>query len=341
MAVWRILPLQQRRQDLPLIYVKHDLSNRGYTLMITDLVNIWAELLEWRAVVKRSLNDATSVDLLEADQHSVFIDRLTAALLGEAGTSIALQPVGTGKELVLQTTTPLEAPFKPLVWRFHLSPGSSDSLAQELTVPTLLSLQRGRDDSAELVTRLQEKDRVIEKMRGKLQGIGVALDDVFPNVVPGVRGAKLAKNDDLFNKYVKGLAAFDPQAFTKQRGLSGPSKASQRSSTILRDGLDCTHCPSWTPPGAWWDDLAAGSASQNLSMVPDSQPKTASLTRGESTDDFNVGTFSPGLSSLISIRLRTIARTLLIVQDLFKKVNTMMRPRCPRKLHLFHVHPHL
>ncbi|KXJ96132.1 hypothetical protein Micbo1qcDRAFT_158335, partial [Microdochium bolleyi] len=68
----------------------------SYTIHVTDLATVWTESLDKKGILKRSLVEETSIDLIDADaeQWSVFLAKLGAAFdpgsPDHAGTSLTL-----------------------------------------------------------------------------------------------------------------------------------------------------------------------------------------------------------------------------------------------------------
>ena len=288
MPVWKSLPVSQRNYRGPPLYIKHDIHNQGYDIGVTDLTRIWNETLVWKKIVLRSLQEDIAIDLTQSDQQGIFLGYLRGAIEGASQTSLAIFPGQVESQLIFRLNVKLPGNFKPLVWNAYLQLQPQEQTAEQLTLPALHSLQEAREEVADLIKCLHEKDRVIGKLMDKFKSTGLGLDDVFPNAGPTVRGQRPAKNHSIFYKYVPGLKEFDNHEFQESRKVIHASDDSPAPSRILKDGLDCIHHTSWKPPGMWWQNLASESESQDPSFVPDSQPKPASLPVRESTNGFEV-----------------------------------------------------
>ena len=292
MAVWKPLGLSSKTTALPKLYIKHEVSEQGYEIALTDLSCLWNERLDWREVVQRSLNDGTTIDLLEPDQHRIFITYMQNALEGGEHTTLALFQGHEPSHLTLRLGSKLPGGFQPLQWHVQLIRQSPNDLAEQLTVPALIAFQEAQDASKELARLLSEKDQVIETLMAKIKNIGIPLEDLFPRVVPITKGRRAAKPDEsLFYKKVPGLQKFEPGEFHDLRLIrQKPGKPSAQDD-LLKDGLDCTHSPQWKAVNEWWHGLPPPTEQPELLLVPDSQPKPPSLPYGESTHDFEVSPF--------------------------------------------------
>ena len=284
MAKWLPLSLSQKDYRGPPLYVKPEIREKGYRVAITDVVRIWEEVLDWKEVVKRSLNENTAIDLLEDDQRSVFFDYLRSPFAGETDTALAIYPGRRDTELTLRLHAKLPPPFNTLVWNFYLKIQPQECLAEAFTFPALLRLKESEESNTLLMNGLREKDRVIAKLMNRLQSMRVALSDVYPNIRPP-KGKSSHKDDSIFHRKVAGLKPFDEEQLHEAK-KAPPS--SDTTANLLVNGLDPAGDMGWRAPKAWWDHIASEHESMEICFVPDSQPKASSLPTRERTQEPDV-----------------------------------------------------
>ncbi|RYP67733.1 hypothetical protein DL771_007066 [Monosporascus sp. 5C6A] len=212
---WRPLPTFP---DLPALLVSpgFDVKSLSYSLQVTDLANIWAETLDRKGILRRSLNEDTSIDLSDGDreQWRVFLTKLEAAFdpasPDHEHTSLTLSPRNDG-DLTLNIACVLPKPLEPLKWPVFLTKRQPDVLASELVVP-LIQANRVRTQEADyLVAKLKEKDAVITRLVDKLQAVGTGLENVFHGL-PMKRKVTRAMAEEK----VPGLAPFNEYGWQSQ-----------------------------------------------------------------------------------------------------------------------------
>ncbi|KAI9717871.1 MAG: hypothetical protein M1812_004398 [Candelaria pacifica] len=254
---WSILPLP-RSESLPILLVKCQFGSSDYTIYLTDLTYVWSETLDRRQIIRRALNDDTSIDPSEdAGQLKILLRKIEDALRGEQQTSLQLRYAGKGKALLLSAVAPLPAPLHPLIWTMHLEPSSQEAVTSELVVPSLIvQLTQGSQISS-LLGQIKEKDHVIGRLLDKLESSGVELSSVFPGTA-GLKSGKKGSGREAAAKYVKGLGVFD----FKEAAYSKPNLSSQqdlvqeafatRESHLLPKAKVTGHIQL---PGQWWTSL--------------------------------------------------------------------------------------
>ncbi len=186
---WRPLPTFP---DLPALLVSpgFNVGSSSYSLQVTDLAHVWTESLDRKGILRRSLNEDTSIDLSDGDkeQWRVFLSKLEAAFdpaTPDHGlTSLTLSPHGDGsssgpENLLLYITCVLPEPLAPLKWPVYLTRRQPDVFASELVVPLIQAGQVRTQETEYLVARLKEKDAVINRLVDKLQAVGTGLEHVF------------------------------------------------------------------------------------------------------------------------------------------------------------------
>ncbi|KAH7034697.1 XRCC4-like factor-domain-containing protein [Microdochium trichocladiopsis] len=196
----------------------------SYAVHVTDLASVWTEALDKKGILKRSLTEDTSIDLIDAgpDQWGVFLSKLAAAFdpdspdhgstgltlesSSSSSSSSSADPGGQGQgggDLVLRITCALPEPLEPLKWPVLLRKCTPAAAAERLVVPLLQSQRELCRDVDDLVARLGEKDAVITRLVDKLEAMGAGLENVF-HTLPAKRKTSRAAAEDK----VKGLKVF-------------------------------------------------------------------------------------------------------------------------------------
>ena len=203
-AQWSHLPIFH----VPPLLVKHDISSSAYDIQITDLTHIWTETLDRRQIIRRALDESTSIDPSEgAGQLMKLLQEIEKALKGQPDTNLNIQHLTQAKSITLEATVVLPSPFPLLRWNFCLSCASQESLTSNLLLPCLAELLRAKSEVASLLTHIQEKDHVINRLREKLEASGIELIAVFPSAAPPRRSKTNAR--ELVLASVKGLREFN------------------------------------------------------------------------------------------------------------------------------------
>ncbi|KAH8682014.1 XRCC4-like factor-domain-containing protein [Xylariales sp. PMI_506] len=307
---WRPLPVFD---GLPALLVAPNFGTATYTLHVTDLTNIWSETLDRKGVVRRSLNEDTSIDPTEgADQMAMLLSKLQAAFDPSAAdyrqTSVGLSKPSHDDEgkILLTVTCTLPGGLKPLRWPFELSKLPAMSLASELVLP-LIQAQHARIwEIRHLITLLEQKDAIIGKLSDKLESVGITLDTVF-NPLSG----KKKVTRELAEEKVQGFAPFQ-KADWQSRGLAEDEKPTDVSSLIREAFLE----PSITLDKDlgvsddlqdWWTTKLKSSSvivakSEELAVPAGgitNAPKTTSHTKDDNDDDddFQVQATPPHLAA--------------------------------------------
>ena len=119
MVGWHILS-PATGDGQPTLLIKHDIQQASYSVYITDLVHTWHESLDRKGVIKRALQDDTSIDPSEdASQLKILLAKIESSLKGQDGTS--LQLTAKGDDLILHAHCILPSPLDGLQWRVELS----------------------------------------------------------------------------------------------------------------------------------------------------------------------------------------------------------------------------
>ncbi|GAP88153.2 putative C6 zinc finger domain-containing protein [Rosellinia necatrix] len=224
---------------LPALLVSLRFGKSSYTLHITDLANVWVERLDRRGILLRSLQENTSIDLVDADpeQWAVFLSKLEAALdpmspnhhltgLGIAAGNHAGSPDG----LTLHITCELPKPLAALEWPIHLAKCPPASLASELVLPLIRGRYLQSREADDLMNQLKEKDALITKLVDKLSTMHTPLELIFNSL-----SAKHATSRAAAEERIKGLAPFDEGTWRSQQNIEPPQDAPALLRSVFGD----------------------------------------------------------------------------------------------------------
>ena len=214
-SAWQILTPPKGSPPTPTLLVKPSFTKSSYTIYLTDLTNIWSETADRRDIIRRALNEDTTIDPSEdADQLRVLLERVQSALQGREATSLALEHVGA-RNLRLRVASSLPAPLKPLQWSIYLSLAPSSVLTDELIVPLLVDYMAQASQIRSLLDTVKSKDHVMEKLVDKLEPSGIDLGMIFPGLA-GLKSGKRSTSRDIAGRFVKGLGVFDEESWRRE-----------------------------------------------------------------------------------------------------------------------------
>ncbi|RYP45867.1 hypothetical protein DL768_007824 [Monosporascus sp. mg162] len=298
---WRPLPTFP---NLPALLVSpgFDVASSSYSLRVTDLANIWAENLDRKGILRRSLNEDTSIDLSDGDreQWRVFLTKLEAAFdpasPDHEHTSLTLSPHNSGG-LVLQVTCVLPKPLEPLKWPVFLTKRQPDVLASELVVPLIQANQVRTQETDYLVARLKEKDAVITRLVDKLQAVGTGFGNVFHGLP-----MKRKVTRTMAEEKVQGLAPFNEHGWRSQ--CASTLKAHQDVSSLIFDAFGSGEIPGGRnikvpeQVNDWWMKFGPTSAvvspkEQTTSTAPRAPVPQKDKPQADEDDDFQVQATPP------------------------------------------------
>lgn len=222
---WTKLPLSSNSELFPNLYVKIDLKAAKSTVFLSDLTNIWSEILDHRQLLRRASDIGTSIDPSEdKEQLDVLLQKIIDALTGEEYTTVSISSGTWNDELVLETSTRLPSPFQPLHWHFKLAFIPPPYFTEQFLLPVLEDHARLLDDLKGLLQHLEEKDHALNRLLDKAESSGVSLNEVFP----ALRGGKRATSRTAAESHVPGLAVFNRKKWRWQseegRMISDQSK---------------------------------------------------------------------------------------------------------------------
>ena len=219
---WRFFFRCRAPEDLYPLLVKFETNGSGYSIHLTDLINIWSERVDRKDIVRRALDVDTSIDPSEGgDQLKLLLQNLAEAINGRPHTSLSLTKTADNG-LLLQATTSLPSPLPPLVWPFHLRSASPELFSHELVLPCLGSIVRSKSQVSSLLNQIKEKDNVIARLLLKLRSAGIEPNTVFPHISMQ-RRPKANMQEAIFNS-TKGLGEFDEEKWRKSIDTSSEPK---------------------------------------------------------------------------------------------------------------------
>jgi len=316
-APWRLLNQTSSGAELPPLLISATFTSNSYTVNITDLTYIWGESLDRRSIIKRSLDEDTSIDPSEdAEQLRVFLDKIQSTLSGAENTTLSLQANSSLKSkdppsLDLYITAKLPRGLQPLQWPIHLTPLPQSELSSKLTIPIFRAQNARMRELERLVETLKEKDHVIQKLVDKLETTGAELGHVFPGAV-GKGGRKVPRKQ--VEERVKGLGAFEVEGWKKEMRLMEKEnsnediklvmkKVYEEDPSLLLDPVTYSAAPrSWLN---WWDNVKENpielanrideqKSKNETAKAPDVREQDE-LTAKEDEDDFQVQATPPRL----------------------------------------------
>ncbi|KAI1816827.1 XLF-domain-containing protein [Poronia punctata] len=298
--------------DLPALLVSARFTPTSYELFVTDLANLWTEKLDRKAILLRSLQENTCIDLSDGDpeQWAVFMSKLQAAIdptTSDHGlTSISISASDDRKNqdgLNMHITCELPKPLDALHWPVRLTRCQPASLASELVLPLIQAHHEQRCEAEDLKNQLKAKDVVISKLLDKLDVMRVPLEQIFNSL-----SAKHAVTREAAEDKIKGLAPFDEVKWTSQRTVKSTPDASAFFQCVFgRSGFSCESDMDYgvsSTLNGWWKSLSPGlhTASTSAKKKPRQEAKekaVVSTTPSEETDseDFQVQTTPERLPS--------------------------------------------
>ena len=284
---WKPLQIEHPHSSIPPLLIKSEFGASSYKLWLTDLTYIWTESLDRRQIIQRALNVDTSIDPSEdSTQLRLLLQSIQDALVQRSGTAVDFVRSNDPKQLVMQTSTSLPGPLKPLEWRMILNSAPQSTLTAEFTIPLLSQQSHAKAEKASLLQQLRYKDNIISKLIEKMQSDGVDLSRVFPASVPGRLGTNPRQ---VLAKSVKGLAEFDLQEWQSRMINDYKTLEELRdlvSSTFNVDPIEAatesqiSDTPSYRD---WWTNLRHES-SQRTPVTDTAPASNAKQNRVESAD---------------------------------------------------------
>lgn len=216
---------------------------------------MWTESLDRRQIIKRALNEETSIDPSEdASQMQLLLGHVEAALDGHDGAKVTVDGDGNPDRLTLSAFITLPPPLMPLQWFMRLEKAPQALFTTQFVLPTLNVCYSARFQVNSLLQHLKEKDHVINKLTDKLQADGTDLVRVFPGASTGKLGSKLSSRS-VAAKSVKGLAEFDEDQWRHQVTTTDETKSdiNELLSSVFASDLVNVHeiCQKASSQACW------------------------------------------------------------------------------------------
>ncbi|KAI1366818.1 XLF-domain-containing protein [Xylaria arbuscula] len=295
--------------ELPALLASTRFGESSYTLHITDLVHVWVEKLDRRGILLRSLQENTSIDLVDADpeQWAVFLSKLRAAFdpasPDHALTSLTIA-AATGAHsknpggLTLRITCELPHPLSAPQWPVHLTKCEPATLASELVLPLLQERYIQARGAEDLMSQLKERDAIISKLLDKLSSMNVPLELIFNSL-----SSKHAITRAAAEERIKGLAPFHEEKWRSQQNTETPQDAAGLLHGVFGDP---TFGRAANPDlgvsdtlNDWWEKLGSGfhTAIKTETKSPDEEsqkkPRESTPSSEHVEEDFQVQTTPP------------------------------------------------
>ncbi|KAF8540514.1 XRCC4-like factor-domain-containing protein [Trichophaea hybrida] len=241
-TAWHILPLTTSIRSAPPLLVKTDFTSNSYAVHITDLCQVWSETLDCASILSRASREGTTIDPSEdVSQLQLLLEKLESALHSPSqDVELVLNSthsVAGSCDLRLKLTSELPPPLPELEWTFTMKQGSMMNFTNEFVLPLASMASLHTEQIKSLLGTIQEKDKVIEKLKDALEDSKVKVD-----VIVGTRRRKA-------------LVPFDKAQF--DAGYRDVEEKSGRE--VVRDVFGSDANPKARPvgqftPGAveWW-----------------------------------------------------------------------------------------
>ncbi|KZF24465.1 XLF-domain-containing protein [Xylona heveae TC161] len=260
---WTILQNLSASIPLPPLLLKCNFEPDSYTILVSDLRNVWSESLGRRQIIRRALNNDTSIDPSEdPSQLRILLEKLQIPLTGaDNGTTLRLLPASAEGELIAKAKIPLPEPLRPLEWEFNLVSANEASIKEALILPLLATVSAQSRELDFLIGLLKEKDHVIERLVDKLDVAGVEINRVFPAAI-GLKAGKRGASRAELAKYVRGMGEFEEATWKKDLAEENEAENTEKDlleKTFSTDGLELRtvhHIPKVTYSDGWWRHLS-------------------------------------------------------------------------------------
>ncbi|KAH6669645.1 XRCC4-like factor-domain-containing protein [Plectosphaerella plurivora] len=298
---WRPLPIAASH-GAPALLVSSHFTRDSYAIHVTDLANIWSEVLDRKAIYRRSLAEDTSIDPTDSPQNMLqFLARVRSALEPahpDHQSSRATLEASAGDALALKITCEIPG-LQPLKWPVHLEKSSPSTLATELVLPLLQANLAGTQQVASLLEVIQHKDAVMGKLLDKLESTGTRLEHIFTTLPAKQKVTRMVAEEK-----ITGLAPFKKgrwKAELLEDQIPPKDVASLADAVFGNDGLEYIaglHVETSPRLDGWWTSLEGpvpltrASESAQREATPEPQ-----LADEDDDDDFQVQSTPPPPSS--------------------------------------------
>jgi hypothetical protein len=306
---WKPLKLSASAAErLPAFLISSDFATDAYTIYLTDFTNTWCEKLDKDEILRRGIEEDTSIDPSEdEDQLRIFLEKIRFGLEGGKDTELRLgvgSAARAAPELSLNVTVPLPGGMRDLEWAFRLGVQKRGDTAEKLVIPTIQLLHETRERSDKLIEMLEEKDAVIQKLVDSLERLGTDLGAVFHQAA-GRPGRKVDRKKA--SERVKGLGPFDVRAWRRGSNHNEALGVPELLDSVFGE-VDTVRLPPRTDVDKlqrcedWWkgmDGEMIQLSGDNSTATPKTPPRIAqeeSTPVEEDEDEFQVQATPPHLS---------------------------------------------
>lgn len=300
MSCWRILQLSEKSTTIPQLLIKTQFDASSYSVLLTDLTNIWSEDLELPGVVRRVSDVESPIEVSERDtsQLATLFDHVQKSLSGSIYSTATISKDKLDN-VVLHTSVSLPEPLDSLTWKFHLVKGTAAALKNELILPLLLSSHIQHKRTSSLLSVISDKDRAITRLVDQYESSNLDLAAAFPSIGNAKSGKRVVRREQAA-RHIPGLQNFDPVMW--KRETAGMVDTDVSTLDLFQEAL--SECTSIIPPKLkagddenyyWWEHLessmsksGAGSRAKIVreeAAIPPRAPVSDSETEEEETED--------------------------------------------------------
>ncbi|GAB7363196.1 hypothetical protein MBLNU230_g3478t1 [Neophaeotheca triangularis] len=207
-GLWRRLDFQQ--DGLPTLLIRASFSKTEYEVHLSDLSRVWGHSPSRREITRQALNRDSPIDPSEdAGQMEMLLGKLESALNQADDTKLNIESkAGSEQDLLIQISVTLPSPLATLEWTMELQQLPQQHVSAELVIPLLIEADLLRRQMKQLISEIQDRDRVVFKLSDRLENSGNDLTAVFPGVSSIKKSRKITQRDQLA-RHVKGLGDFD------------------------------------------------------------------------------------------------------------------------------------
>lgn len=275
---WTLLPpVKSSLQSLPQLLIRHSFQSDRYSVSLTDLTRIWSETLGRRDIIKRALNENTSIDPTEdSAQLRVLLDTIKTPLTGENGVlELASSSYHT---ILLRATARLPPPLNSLSWTYQLTLAPESSIRHDIIAPICVLAYKQEQEIQDLLRCLRDKDHVISKLLDSVESSNTELSTIFPSTA-GMKMSRDASRREHAMQHVPGLGAFDEEAWQEEfdqknsRFTTSPSSIALTEVNAAMFESLCRRSEAVNYGAEWWADL--GRLPAEIPQIPDSLPPTS------------------------------------------------------------------
>lgn len=170
---------------------------------------MWSENLTRKQIIRRSIDENTSIDPTESSQQYLkLLEVINDGLSGKDSSSVRLYRSDSQSDhLTMIVINELPPPLSALLWPLHLKALGCNLLKEKLFRPILDTAVTYSQQVKQLKEVLEDKDRIISRLLDRVLASGADLASIFPTT----SGLKIGKRADVRSQlapYVKGLGNF-------------------------------------------------------------------------------------------------------------------------------------